>query len=56
MLLKTAILSQYQRPAHQYGDFIWVSCDGEFYADQENIGPIQYIPANMPPGQCDQDY
>ncbi|XP_026331524.1 sodium/potassium-transporting ATPase subunit beta-2-like [Hyposmocoma kahamanoa] len=40
----------HQRPAHQYGDFIWVSCDGEFPADQENIGPIQYIPANMPPG------
>ncbi|XP_047544902.1 sodium/potassium-transporting ATPase subunit beta-2-like [Vanessa atalanta] len=37
-------------PANQYGDFIWVSCKGEFAADEENIGPIQYIPANMPPG------
>ncbi|KAI5635991.1 sodium / potassium ATPase beta chain domain-containing protein [Phthorimaea operculella] len=39
-----------RHPAHQYGDHIWVSCDGEFGADQENIGPIQYIPAALLPG------
>lgn len=39
-----------QYPANQYGDHIWVSCGGEFTADQENIGPIQYIPARLPPG------
>ncbi|KAJ0181541.1 hypothetical protein K1T71_002263 [Dendrolimus kikuchii] len=38
------------RPANQYGDFIWVSCEGEFSADMENIGPIQIIPAELPPG------
>ncbi|CAH1645213.1 unnamed protein product [Spodoptera littoralis] len=38
------------RPANQYGDFVWVSCGGEFSADKENIGPIQYIPAEYPPG------
>ncbi|XP_075991269.1 sodium/potassium-transporting ATPase subunit beta-2-like [Anticarsia gemmatalis] len=38
------------RPAHQHGDFIWVSCEGEFAADKENLGPIQYIPADYPPG------
>ncbi|VVD05598.1 unnamed protein product [Leptidea sinapis] len=39
-----------QRPAHHYGDYVWVSCHGEFNTDEENIGPIQYIPANVPPG------
>ncbi|CAB3231540.1 unnamed protein product [Arctia plantaginis] len=34
----------------QYGDYIWVACEGEFAADKENIGPIQYIPADLPPG------
>ncbi|XP_073941294.1 sodium/potassium-transporting ATPase subunit beta-2-like [Choristoneura fumiferana] len=36
----------------QYHDYIWVSCDGEFMADQENIGPIEYIPPIevAPPG------
>ncbi|KOB71164.1 putative sodium/potassium-dependent atpase beta-2 subunit [Operophtera brumata] len=33
-----------QRPAHQYGDYIWVSCEGEFSSDKENIGPIMFIP------------
>ncbi|CAK1603618.1 unnamed protein product [Parnassius mnemosyne] len=40
----------HQRPAHIYGDFVWVSCGGEFSSDQENIGPLQYIPAGLPPG------
>ncbi|XP_030027442.2 sodium/potassium-transporting ATPase subunit beta-2 [Manduca sexta] len=39
-----------QYPVYKYGDFVWVSCEGEFPSDQENIGPIQYIPAGMPPG------
>ncbi|XP_013147130.1 PREDICTED: sodium/potassium-transporting ATPase subunit beta-2-like [Papilio polytes] len=39
-----------QRPAHVYGDYVWVSCGGEFSSDQENIGPLQYIPAGLPPG------
>ncbi|XP_072936873.1 sodium/potassium-transporting ATPase subunit beta-2-like [Epargyreus clarus] len=39
-----------QRPAHQFGDFIWVSCDGEFSSDKENVGTIQYIPIGFPPG------
>ncbi|XP_047507553.1 sodium/potassium-transporting ATPase subunit beta-2-like [Pieris napi] len=39
-----------QRPAHHYGDYVWVSCNGEFQSDEENVGPIQYIPANLPPG------
>ncbi|CAH0726372.1 unnamed protein product, partial [Brenthis ino] len=37
-------------PAAQYGDFIWVSCKGEFSNDEENIGPIQYLPGVLPPG------
>lgn len=36
--------------SYEHEDFIWVSCDGEFSADKENLGPIQYIPANLPPG------
>ncbi|CAG9567593.1 unnamed protein product [Danaus chrysippus] len=39
-----------QRPANHFGDYIWVSCNGEFSSDEENIGPIQYIPGNLPPG------
>ncbi|CAG9121766.1 unnamed protein product [Plutella xylostella] len=38
------------RPAHQFGDYVWVTCEGEFNSDQENIGPISYIPAGLPPG------
>lgn len=36
-------------PAQHFGDYVWVSCGGEFNSDQENIGPIQYIPPH-PPG------
>ncbi|CAH2065803.1 unnamed protein product, partial [Iphiclides podalirius] len=43
-------LSHYQRPASVFGDYVWVSCGGEFAADQENIGPLQYVPATQPPG------
>ncbi|XP_063529075.1 sodium/potassium-transporting ATPase subunit beta-2-like isoform X1 [Cydia strobilella] len=31
-------------------DYIWVSCQGEFGADKENIGPIHYITGGLPPG------
>lgn len=31
-------------------DTIWVSCEGENPADQENIGPIEYIPRRGFPG------
>lgn len=49
MTVKTTFY-QHQRPAHQYGDYIWLSCDGEYSSDMENVGPIQYIPAMLPPG------
>lgn len=29
---------------------IWVSCDGENPADQENIGPVDYLPIRGFPG------
>ena len=29
---------------------IWISCEGENPADQENIGPIEYIPRRGFPG------
>lgn len=29
---------------------IWVSCEGENPADQENIGPISYLPRRGFPG------
>ncbi|XP_028162573.1 sodium/potassium-transporting ATPase subunit beta-2-like [Ostrinia nubilalis] len=38
------------RPAQHFGDYVWVSCGGEYNSDKENIGPIQYIPAGLPPG------
>lgn len=31
-------------------DTVWVSCEGENPADQENIGPIEYIPRRGFPG------
>ncbi|XP_059058995.1 sodium/potassium-transporting ATPase subunit beta-2-like [Achroia grisella] len=42
--------AMHQYPARHYGDYVWVSCGGEYNADEENIGPIQYIPAGLPPG------
>ncbi|CAH0404555.1 unnamed protein product [Chilo suppressalis] len=39
-----------QRPAQMFGDYVWVSCGGELNSDKENIGPIQFIPAGLPPG------
>ncbi|XP_041977825.1 sodium/potassium-transporting ATPase subunit beta-2-like [Aricia agestis] len=43
-------MAMQQYPAHRYGDYVWVSCNGEFSSDEENIGPIQYIPGALPPG------
>ncbi|XP_039765193.1 sodium/potassium-transporting ATPase subunit beta-2-like [Pararge aegeria] len=37
-------------PSTLHGDYVWVSCNGEFSSDVENIGPIQYIPVHSPPG------
>lgn len=45
-----SLLYQRDHPAHKYGDHVWLSCDGEYNADKESIGPIQYIPANQVPG------
>ncbi|XP_012548440.2 sodium/potassium-transporting ATPase subunit beta-2-like [Bombyx mandarina] len=39
-----------QFPADKYGDTIWVSCEGEFTADKENIGPVHIVPMLLPPG------
>ncbi|XP_013192964.1 sodium/potassium-transporting ATPase subunit beta-2-like [Amyelois transitella] len=39
-----------QYPVHQFGDHAWLTCDGERSSDKENVGPIQYIPAELPPG------
>ncbi|CAG9784732.1 unnamed protein product [Diatraea saccharalis] len=43
-------LNYIQRPAQTFGDYVWVSCGGEMNSDKENIGPIQFIPAGLPPG------
>lgn len=31
-------------------EMIWISCEGENPADQENIGPMRYIPQRGFPG------
>ncbi|XP_034473185.1 sodium/potassium-transporting ATPase subunit beta-2 isoform X1 [Drosophila innubila] len=47
--LKTYIAEIEQKEAHKLNT-IWVSCEGENPADQENIGPVNYLPVRGFPG------
>ncbi|GBP32081.1 hypothetical protein EVAR_80847_1 [Eumeta japonica] len=46
--LISGICVQYDRPVERDGDIIWVTCDGEFSSDKENIGPVQVLPVLSP--------
>ncbi|KAM8715490.1 hypothetical protein ACLKA7_002528 [Drosophila subpalustris] len=47
--LKNYIAEVEQKEAHKLNT-IWVSCEGENPADQENIGPVAYLPVRGFPG------